>query len=693
MSGHARTRIAILLVISMMLSGCSGDTIHEPEEVSGCTEPGAENYNPDATVSDSSCVFLELEPEEPVPQVRLTSQSEFCDDVNPHHCMLPFPAPAFLVDDETTATGFRLHIPGEAIPDSGSGPTDAFQMVNRMDGYSPSTQIFTTFESTPDVSGLADQYNISDSLDPDHETVLINLDTGERLPHWVEIDLRSQDDEPTFVYVRTVRGLDHAASYGVAYRNLVDATGNSIEGSDAFVSLRQGLSTDSPQIEAQRPQYETLFVALETAGVQRSTLQAAWYFHTASTSSILQDMIAMRDDASERLGEDGLGCNVTEVVENYGEDNTTSRLIMGTFTTPQYMESDYPPSAMRRDSSGSPEFIEFREVVFTILIPQILADEDRSGSMTILGHGFMGDGDGMVKSNRVFANMTGRVMIGTDWKGWSSDGDYEALTFSLINVEYFQHQQERHMQSIVNNLAMMRTFTGVCADIPEFHEGDINLVDVSDVNYWGVSFGGLRGPALLSMVPEVDRGVLWVGGSSFTHQIERSTHYTTFEILFTESVAYPSRNNRGILIATLQSIWDSTDAETFLPFHENGLEGMIQPFEMAYITSMNDHQVTTLSCDRAVRTAGIQNLESSAWHPWGVDVVSGPITGSGVVYFDGNFPAVPTGNQAGSSEYHSHAHGQAIPQPEAYTIAFDFLDTGVISDTCNGSCTFEGIWP
>ena len=81
----------------------------------------------------------------------------------------------------------------------------------------------------------------------------------------------------------------------------------------------------------------------------------------------------------------------------------------------------------------------------------------------------------------------------------------------------------------------------------------------------------------MSMVPEVDRGVLWVGGSSFTHQIERSTHYTTFEILFTEDVAYPSRNNRGILIALLQSIWDSTDAETFLPYHQSGIEGMIQP--------------------------------------------------------------------------------------------------------------------
>ena len=694
MRNNAKTKIAILLVISMLLSGCTGgETEQEPEEIPGCMDEAAENYNPDATVSDRSCIYPEPEPEpEPEPDVRLASQSEFCDDVNPHHCMLPFPAPAFLVDDGTTATGYRLHIPGEAIPDSGSGTSDEFHMINRVDGYSPSTQIFTTFESTPDVSGMADQYSIGDSLDSGHSTLLINLDTGELLPHWVEVDMRSQDDEATFVYIRTIRGLDHDASYGVGYRNLVDSGGNSIDGSDAFVALRDGLTTDSPQIESQRAQYEGLFEALGGAGVERASLQAAWFFHTASTASILQDIVHMRDDASQRLGDDGIGCNVTEVVDGYGDDNATFRLIRGTFSTPQYMESDYPPAEMRRDSSGTPEFIEFREVVFTILIPQILADEGRSGLMTVLGHGFMGDGDGMATGSREFANLTGRVMIATDWKGWSADGDFDALTYSLINVEYFQHQHERHMQSIVNNLAMIRTFTGVCADLQEFvYEGN-NLVDGSNVDYWGISFGGLRGPALMSMVPEVDRGVLWVGGSSFTQQIERSTHYITFEMLFAESIAYPSRNDRGIMIATMQSIWDSLDAETFLPYHENGIEGLIQPFQMLYITSMNDFQVSTLSCDRAVRTAGIQNLESSPWHPWGVDLTSGPIEGSGVVYFDGDFPEVPVGNLAGSLDYHSHAHGQIRGVPEAYNMGFEYLDSGIIIDTCNDSCTFEGVW-
>jgi hypothetical protein len=113
---------------------------------------------------------------------------------------------------------------------------------------------------------------------------------------------------------------------------------------------------------------------------------------------------------------------------------------------------------------------------------------------------------------------------------------------------------------------------------------------------------------------------------------------------------------------------------------------------MLYITSMNDFQVSTLSCDRAVRTAGISNLQSSPWHPWGVQLESGPIEGSGVVYFDGGFPEVPIGNLAGSLDYHSNAHGQIIGVPEAYNMAFEYLDSGIIIDTCNDSCTFEGVW-
>ena len=34
-----------------------------------------------------------------------------CDNLNPHHCMLPFPSDAFLVEDTTTTTGLRSTTP------------------------------------------------------------------------------------------------------------------------------------------------------------------------------------------------------------------------------------------------------------------------------------------------------------------------------------------------------------------------------------------------------------------------------------------------------------------------------------------------------------------------------------------------------------------------------------------------------
>ena len=50
MSRDAKTRIAILLVISMLLSGCTGEVLEEPiGDVPGCMDETASNYNPDAT--------------------------------------------------------------------------------------------------------------------------------------------------------------------------------------------------------------------------------------------------------------------------------------------------------------------------------------------------------------------------------------------------------------------------------------------------------------------------------------------------------------------------------------------------------------------------------------------------------------------------------------------------------------------
>ena len=681
MSERRHRKTAILMIALMFFSGCTGgesgdESDGQPDDP--LNPNGGEN---ETDLGDSGPIVVSI------------PHSEGCDSLDPGHCMMPFPSSKYLATDSTTNTGFRLNVPAESIPVSGSaGPSD-IPMLGLFDGHSPSTQIFTTFTATPDISPLADQLSIGSSLSEGHGSVLLNMDTGEVLPHWVEIDERSQDDEPTIVFLRTVGGLDHDSQYAVAFRGLVDASGAIVEPHPSFSALRDGQETDDPDLESRRGSYEPMFSALSDVGFHRSDTQSAWWFHTASTESIIGDVITMRDDALNRLGEEGIACNVTEVNDNWGDDGMTFRRIKGTFTAPQYVEEDFPPTMIRRNDSGSPVFVENREVVFTITIPQSLANSSTSGPLTVMGHGFLGNGDGMVSGGlREWGEIFGTPMIGTDFKGWSSDGDYDAVTFALMNVEYFQHQAERLMQSMVNNIAMVSTFSGVCSDLEEFHHNETNLIDVSDIGYMGYSLGGLRGPSMLATTPGMDRGVLWVGGSSFTHQVERSTQYTQFEELFANEIAYPSRNDRAVLIAQMQSMWDTTDAESFLPFIENGYEGMTQSFEVLYISSVNDAQVTILSTDRAARTAGLSNLNESAWHPWGIEVSSTAIEGSGVVYFDGGFPDVPSGNIQGPMEYHSLAHNQIASFEPAYTLAFEYLFTGTISNTCGESCTFDGVW-
>ena len=142
----------------------------------------------------------------------------------------------------------------------------------------------------------------------------------------------------------------------------------------------------------------------------------------------------------------------------------------------------------------------------------------------------------------------------------------------------------------------------------------------------------------------------------------------------------------------MQSMWDSTEAETYLAFKEGGLDGQLHAYDMLYIVSINDAQVSILSADRAARTSGIPVIDNSTYHPYGIEVTQASIDSSGIVYFDGSFPEVPAGNIQGPMEYHSLAHNQVLGQDSAVNLANEYLLTGVIADTCSGKCYFEGTW-
>ena len=102
------------------------------------------------------------------------------------------------------------------------------------------------------------------------------------------------------------------------------------------------------------------------------------------------------------------------------------------------MENEFARSPLMRNSSGDPEFVENREIDFTMLIPSSLAENNTSGPLTVFGHGLFGDGDSYAMNARSIANEYQTVVIATDFKGWSSDGDLDAMTFALMDLKEFQ---------------------------------------------------------------------------------------------------------------------------------------------------------------------------------------------------------------------------------------------------------------
>ena len=660
-----RQLTALILILMLLLPGCLQSADVEP----------ADDVEDDIV-------------EEVLPTIVAVEQTDGCDNLNPLHCMLPFPSDAFLIEDNSTVTGLRVNYAESTLPESGSlsnsGENAEIGALNLLDGMSPSTQIMTAFTTLPNLTGVADQYTVELSMEAGHATTLLNLDTGEKVAHWVETDARADDAEATILFIRTMRSLEPNTAYGIGISGL------GVTPSVAFQAILDNQQTDAPDVEARQESMAALIQALNTSGHDVANLNDAWQFHTASLDSIVGPTLSMRADALERLGDGGIGCTVEDVDDDWIDDTEADfRKITGTYTVPQYLEWQNPPSRISTDENGTPQFVEYAEIPFTLVIPKVLADNNESGPLVVWGHGFLGDGRGAISSAAIGWMQEYEVaMVGTAISGWSFT-DLDTIFMGLANISYFEHQSDRLQQMLVNQMALARTFKGVCSDIEQLYYNGTNLVDSSDVHYMGYSLGGIYGASITAFSPDIDRAALWVGGSGFSTFIERSTNYATFSDGFILPQAYPERNDRAVLIAVCQHMWDATDAETWLRFAESGYGNEIGPFNILSTISINDAQVPMLSSDRAARTAGIPMLNGSMWSPYGVDVVDGPITGSAVVYWDGGYDAMPDTNAAPPIGDAGLAHNEIAPIAQVNSMVEDFLLTGIINDTCNGSCTFD----
>ncbi len=651
--------------------------------------------------------------------------SDACDPLDPSICALPYPSSHFLVANASSTTGVRLAFDATSLPVNRDGIQTAPDLWNEKDGYSINTPMIAYFPGVS-LTGTAPVDDVALSLSADAKTVLINTTTGERVPHWVELDDTAPAPEQRVLLIRPAIPMEWNTRYVVGFRGLVDGEGALVGSSPAFRALRDGAESSDASVVARKSRFENhIFPVLEEEGFARTDLQLAWDFHTTSRENTLGRMEWMREDALVWVEEQGGFDYVITKSEDRDcsvEGERIARDIEGTFTMPLYTLADAPEdpydteiqALLTRDANDQP----FRNGVtvadFLARIPCSVAEGPEgagpvAGAAPIMqyGHGLLG-GKGEARSGWLaeYADERGFVIWAQDWTGFMED-DVAGITFMLaqndanrVNPSHFAIVSERSQMGMVEKVLGMRLMSTVLVNDPAFKMGEegseVAVVDASKRYYYGNSQGGIMGAAYLAFSPDIDRGILGVPGGPYSLLLPRSKDFDPFFLLFKNK--FDDHRDIMLFVAGLsQQLWDPTEPGGWMwdMTRDGDKLPLLQP-------AIYDNQVTTLGAQIMARAYGAVTVPNPARPIWGVEAkdLSGGYSGAAIAEWkftdlpEEPLIVAPPGSKdvvepPFNDERNLDPHECPRRNPQAQEMAWVFLTTGEFVDTCEGPCLDE----
>ncbi|MBK9753546.1 MAG: hypothetical protein IPO88_08570 [Nannocystis sp.] len=608
-----------------------------------------------------------------------------CDPLVPSYCAFPFPSNVFTAADAASPTGRRLALSDTLIPDgrkNASGPPDVW---NKADGFSPGLAMMAHLPGAT-ITGLPDPLHIADSLAGDSPTVLIDAATGERVPHYAELDASHADDARRTFVIRPVIRLKDATRYIVAIRGVVDAAGEPLAPSPAFQALRdlQPLS-DEPSVDARRPLYADIFKRLDKIGVGRGDLQLAWDFTTASREHNTAGMLKMRDEGLAMVGPDGPAFEITKLTADPSPE--IALIVEGMMTVPSYLDQPDQPAHLVLGKDGLPTQNGTAEFVFTVVIPA--SARMAPAAALQYGHGLLGSGGEEIQYDyRVaFANQYNYALFAVDWIGMAeSDYLHIAGLVDAGRLNDFVTVVDRGQQGILNSLLAMRLVTGGLAKHPDLQAKNGPMIKSDERYYHGNSQGGIFGTTYMALTTDVERGMLGVPGMPYSLLLNRSKDFDEFFVLLKN--AFPDPIDLQLVLGLYQMMWDRTEPAGYAPYvRTDNLPGT-PAHEVLLEVAIGDHQVSTLGAHVLARTiGGVPNLAPSNRTIWGLDELMGPLQGSAMIEYDFGLAPEPTQNIPPDDG--EDPHGKVRKLASAQKSLDQFLRTGTIESFCDGPCDPE----
>jgi hypothetical protein len=668
-----------------------------------------------------------------------------CEVLNGAECLLPYPSSRFL-EPAATATGYRLAIPQTGMP-APNGPAVLPDPLNELDGFSPTVQILMNFPTGVDLE-LSDAPRLLDpeccgqpagppwidtrthtdrSLDPGSPSVLIDVETGERVLHFLELDAGATDPARQILFLRPGESLVPGHRYVVAIRGLVGEDGEPVRPEPAFAVIRDRRPTTIPAVEERRQRFEEdIQPVLRQAGVARHELQLAFDFIVQSEDQLTRQMLAMRDQAfdwladreAEQIASDAAPPTFTvdsvEELDCSAPGAVTGRIVRGTYQSPLFLDGDLLNNTvqlMNVDADDIPVQNGVTNPDYTISIP--CAVFDGTGDVArplVLGHGLFGRGDGLVVQ---IPELAGAVLGefnfisgATDWRGLSGQDLFwvagQILGIGTNQLNNFPALPDRLRQGMLNTLVLGRMMKrGLFNSDPAFQVAGEGVFPgpAEEMYYYGISLGGIMGTWYAALMPDIERYGVDVPAINFSFLLQRSTQFEAFEAIF-DGIGLTDPMEVALGLQLLHELWVSAEPAGYARHvTRDPLPGSGDPAKLFMTVAWLDKQVSNQASEVAARTLGLPNLTSSiAQGLVGIpDVdtgVSGPQDSAMVIWDTGSFdildpaqePFIPAlANEIPSGVCDPHGFRPTIPASVEMLVNF-LQPGGQIESLCDGLC-------
>lgn len=618
-------------------------------------------------------------------EIRILDTPAACNPLGGAECMTPWPASIYATDDATSATGRALDIPEGALISNNIEQKVDPALYNGRNGFSPAAPMLIAFDSGMSPDGLVGSDNIPASITDASPTVLLDMQTGERVYHFAELDSAADNwPEKQGLIIRPAARLVENRRYAVALRtSLTAADGSALAIPEGFAAILDDTPTDHALLERVRPRYQAIFDALNAAGVPRDDLLVAWDFTTATDESINRDVLAARNAAIPLMGE--AGANLTYEVtgtELHGHPGIR-RYKFGTFDAPLLLTNGGAYNAstrlLRNPQTGLPITDGTYRVPFWSMVPDCAYEAEQPVPIMLYGHGLFGSG-AHATGGDVAPAITAMcmVVVGTDMRGMS-DRDLASIAaqlHDLNNIAVF----EQMVQGIINHVALQHIVRGPMAETLLVDEQGKSIVDPTNVVYYGLSQGHIMGSTFVAYDTFIERAVLGAGGANYSLMLERSINWPRYRQLL--QGAYQNPLKQLLALHLMQMMWDATEAAGSANVLLTGDIPGTPPKQVLLHMGHADEQVPNLATAWQVRTLGIPLLAPAPYDIFGISTEEGPLSNGLVIWHDG-VADPPVGNvPADDTDSHYVMRGHAA----VYRQMAEFYATGNIVHTCEGPC-------